>query len=138
MTPFDSDVWSPEKHICPLLAPKNNNPLVVFSYKCTTRFFLSLAFPRHTCQNQKIFLGRSVLLLSAPVHPLAVSTRVARWVFPYITHLVLVGGRGGRVGCKRCLLHNSAGYLSAAVEWRACDIRGQAVPEMKQNQAHSS
>lgn len=50
-----------------------------------------------------------------------------------------IGGRRGQsVGWKRCLLHNCAGYLSASIEWRRCDISGQAVPEMRQIQTHSS
>lgn len=38
----------------------------------------------------------------------------------------------------KMLLHNGAGYLSGTVEWKRCDVPGQAVPEMKQIQMHSS
>lgn len=74
-------------------------------------------------------------LLSAGIHSEVVSVLVVRGA-GYMTGFVLVGKRGGSAGWKRCLLHNSVGYLSASVEWRRCDIPGQAVPEMRQIQTH--
>lgn len=43
---------------------------------------------------------------------------------PAISGLVLVEDEKGSVGWKRCSLHNGAGYLSASIDWRACDIPG--------------
>lgn len=78
-----------------------------------------------------------MLLLSAGIHSEAECAGGQRGG-TFMTDLVLVGRRGGSAGWKRYVLHNGAGYLSASVEWRRCDIPGQAVPEMRLIQTHSS
>lgn len=57
---------------------------------------------------------------------------------PFITDLVLVEEEDRVYAGKDACYIMCAGFLSASIEWRRCDISGQAVPEMRQIQTHSS